>query len=755
MSSPGPRWFRRAAAVSAMALMATSCSGDSAPTGSDAAGPETPESVAAVVLSVPRLGLEPGDSLRASAEVRASDGALLVDREVSWGSSDPSVLSVSSDGLIHALRFGQAQIMATAEGVADTVVLTAALSADERGYIDAPLSEAQEVFVYSQSLEDLVLRVEALALDGSPMAAARMVYWEGGDRHSALFVQGADEGFDSSVAIMGDFQVLIDLLRDTAGAEFQATSPRAEGVVAGAAPLLAIPAALKVGAKVLAAGVFVYRVADRARQTQVLRERNAIIVSDWRESTSQCATLEEVAAFVSNELEQVRMFRRSVLSVGFFALGSGLADLAAGAATGAAIEVGMMVADETIDLLPLGEVTRDDIIEYGRLEFGLPLDAVDTPSGRIAVVLEEAEPIPAGTLAYARELPPLFVGIDPNDDECAGRIGHQLQVGATPASVAPGARLDISAQITSVWANGVPGAEVRFDVPVGHGSLSSDVVVSNADGIATVQWTAPADEGQYEITVSARNDGEHLNGSPVTVTATVSSGSGGSGTLGIGFGDDQFSLIPAGTFQMGSADGSAHERPVHTVTLTRSFYMQRTPVTQGQWREVMGSNPSHFSDCGDTCPVESVSWNDAQAFIQALNERYPGRNYRLPTEAEWEYAARAGTTGDYGGTGVLDEMGWYFGNSGVRTHPVALKQPNAWGLYDMHGNVWESVQDWYGPYTASAKTDPIGPSTGSQKVLRGGSWGSLADNARSASRSRLGGPSGRNTSVGFRLARTP
>ena len=121
--------------------------------------------------------------------------------------------------------------------------------------------------------------------------------------------------------------------------------------------------------------------------------------------------------------------------------------------------------------------------------------------------------------------------------------------------------------------------------------------------------------------------------------------------LGVGFGDEQFSLIPAGTFRMGSENGRDNERPVHTVTLTRSFYMQRTPVTQGQWREIMGTNPSGFSDCGDMCPVETVSWGEAQAFIRALNERYPGRNYRLPTEAEWEYAARAGTTGDYGGTG--------------------------------------------------------------------------------------------------------
>ena len=226
------------------------------------------------------------------------------------------------------------------------------------------------------------------------------------------------------------------------------------------------------------------------------------------------------------------------------------------------------------------------------------------------------------------------------------------------------------------------------------------------------------------------------------------------GEMGVGFGDEQFALIPAGTFQMGSEDGRSNEQPVHTVTLTQDFYMQRTPVTQGQWREIMGENPSRFSDCGDTCPVERVSWNDAQAFIQALNQRYPGRNYRLPTEAEWEYAARAGTTGDYGGTGVLGEMGWYRDNSGGRMHPVALKQPNGWNLYDMHGNVSEWVQDWYRVYTAEAKTDPTGPTTGSFRVLRGGSWFINANRARSAYRSDVT-PSSRSYNPGFRLARTP
>jgi surface protein len=228
------------------------------------------------------------------------------------------------------------------------------------------------------------------------------------------------------------------------------------------------------------------------------------------------------------------------------------------------------------------------------------------------------------------------------------------------------------------------------------------------------------------------------------------------GGLGIGFGPEQFALIEAGSFTMGDDDsGFSNERPAHTVTITQPFLMQKTEVTQGQWRAVMGTDPSHFSACGDLCPVERVSWDDIQEFLERLNTDEPGKNYRLPTEAEWEYAARAGTTGDYGGTGDLDQMGWYYGNSGSKTHPVALKHPNDWGLYDMHGNVWEWVQDWwYRVYTTDGVTDPTGPETGSYRVLRGGSWGSLAGYARSAFRGFYS-PYYRYSHFGFRLARTP
>jgi len=215
-----------------------------------------------------------------------------------------------------------------------------------------------------------------------------------------------------------------------------------------------------------------------------------------------------------------------------------------------------------------------------------------------------------------------------------------------------------------------------------------------------------------------------------------------------------FVQIPPGTFMMGSPSSEPNrdsDETQHRVTLTKPFYMQTTEVTQGQWKAVMGNNPSHLSNCGDNCPVEQVSWNDCQEFIRKLNQREGNGTYRLPTEAEWEYACRAGTTGPY--YTDLDRAGWYSGNSNNRTHPVAQKTPNAWGLYDMHGNVWEWCQDWRVDYPGGSVTDPKGPSSGNYRVIRGGSWSHAARYCRSADRSS-GTPDYRILHRGFRVAWT-
>ena len=212
----------------------------------------------------------------------------------------------------------------------------------------------------------------------------------------------------------------------------------------------------------------------------------------------------------------------------------------------------------------------------------------------------------------------------------------------------------------------------------------------------------------------------------------------------------EFVDIPAGEFLMGSDNGEDDEKPVHRVSI-KAFRMGKYEVTQEQWQAVMGSNPSYFKSCGGNCPVESVGWSDVQIFLQRLNARNDGYTYRLPTEAEWEYACRAGTTGDY--AGELSLMAWYSDNSDSKPHPVGQKSPNRWGLYDMHGNVWEWCADWYGSYSSEAQTDPTGPATGSGRVVRGGGWGGNAASLRAADRGRSA-PSGRRNDLGFRLVRT-
>ena len=222
----------------------------------------------------------------------------------------------------------------------------------------------------------------------------------------------------------------------------------------------------------------------------------------------------------------------------------------------------------------------------------------------------------------------------------------------------------------------------------------------------------------------------------------------------------EFVLIEPGMFQMGSRSGEAgrdDDETLRQVTLSQSFYLGKHEVTQGQWQAVMGDNPSYFSSCGRTCPVEKVSWEDVQGFIEELNAREGVRSYRLPTEAEWEYAARAGTQTAYhfgNAANRLRQYGWYEENAGRRSHPVGQKRPNEWGLYDMHGNVWEWVADSWGDYPRGAVTDPRGPDTGAYRVLRGGSWYNYARYCRAAHRFRHS-PGFRYFRLGVRLARSP
>jgi formylglycine-generating enzyme required for sulfatase activity len=220
--------------------------------------------------------------------------------------------------------------------------------------------------------------------------------------------------------------------------------------------------------------------------------------------------------------------------------------------------------------------------------------------------------------------------------------------------------------------------------------------------------------------------------------------------------------LPAGSFQQGSPaterGRDSGEGPQMQTTLSKPFWLGATEVTQKQWQAVMSDNPSQFKD--DQNPVEKMSWQEAAEFCQKLTEREraagrlpDGYVYALPTEAQWEFACRAGTTAEYAGT--LADMAWYFKNTeGLTTKPVKQKEPNAWGLYDMHGNVWEWCADWYGKYSGGKVTDPKGPAEGSIRVARGGGWGDNATDSRSAFRVAFK-PGQRGNSIGLRVALVP
>ena len=217
-------------------------------------------------------------------------------------------------------------------------------------------------------------------------------------------------------------------------------------------------------------------------------------------------------------------------------------------------------------------------------------------------------------------------------------------------------------------------------------------------------------------------------------------------------------MVKGGTFTMGATaeqrgDAYDNEKPAHRVTL-RDYYIGKYEVTQEEWQAVMGTNPSDFK--GNNNPVENVSWNDCQEFVKKLNQ-LTGLKFALPTEAQWEYAARGGNQSKgykYSGSNNIGDVAWYKGNSGNKTHQVGTKQPNELGIYDMTGNVWEWCNDWYGDYRSSAQTNPVGPSSGSSRVLRGGGWGSNARGCRVSYRFNFN-PSSRYYYYGFRVVLVP
>mgnify|MGYP004689442841 FL=1 len=306
------------------------------------------------------------------------------------------------------------------------------------------------------------------------------------------------------------------------------------------------------------------------------------------------------------------------------------------------------------------------------------------------------------------------------------------------------------------------GSDVYVDgVKVGQSPrVFNGVLVGNHNveirksGYATSRQTVTISEGQTASISGSLTSTASTSGTNV-LSSSSSSPSGNTITIPVKNGISiEMVKVEAGSFNMGATPEMQApyevEKPVHRVTLTNNYYIGKYEVTQALWQAVMGSNPSYFK--GDDLPVEQVSWNDCQDFISKLNAM-TGKRFRLPSEAEWEYAARGGKKSrgyQYSGSNTLGDVAWYEGNSGSKTHAVGTKQPNELGIYDMTGNVYEWCQDWYGSYSSSPQTNPIGAVSGSSRVDRGGSWFFTAKHCRSSYRFNLT-PGYRLNFLGLRL----
>ena len=306
---------------------------------------------------------------------------------------------------------------------------------------------------------------------------------------------------------------------------------------------------------------------------------------------------------------------------------------------------------------------------------------------------------------------------------------------------------------SEVW---VDGKRLGTSPDVFKGVLvGSRKVTIKKDGYVAKELTADVREGETAVLSGTLEKAAASDGTYASSGAVVSV----AGALEFNVKGVRFVMVAVqgGTFTMGAtpeqgSDAFDDEKPAHKVTLL-SYYIGQTEVTQELWTAVMSSNPSHHKGEGANLPVEKVSWNDCQEFIEKLNA-ITGRRFRLPTEAEWEYAARGGNRSrdyKYSGGDDIDAVAWYSDNSGLKTHAVATKSANELGIYDMSGNMWEWCQDWYGSYSSVAQTNPTGPTSGSSRVFRGGCWYSRAKSCRSSSRNGLGA-SFSNYYLGLRLA---
>jgi len=426
--------------------------------------------------------------------------------------------------------------------------------------------------------------------------------------------------------------------------------------------------------------------------------------------------------------------------------------------------------------------TGDYSVEFRRENFAPAKESVRVARGSAA---EAGHAFPSGGLTLKSHLEGAYWTIRSAPEASAGLVGKSGSAPATLADIPVGEyaiefahdgwanvtrRATVAAGVTDALDAAFPVGQVRIQ------SVPDGATICDEEG--DVIGTTPAtlkDLAPGEVKYSLRHDGYR----DAEVSGTVKDKE----TLQLSAqleelpkapvaGDDwtvpdaqvEMIWVAPGSFTMGSPEGEEHregDEAQHRVTLTKGFWLGKFEVTQSQWQAVMGNNPSRFAGAGNL-PVEKVSWNDAIRFCRKLTqvERAAGRlpegyAYDLPTEAQWEYACRAGSSGPYAGNGILKDMGWFTGNAGGSTQPVGSKRPNAWGFYDMHGNVWEWVHDWYSTGTTDALADPEGPGTGNWPVERGGGWNSGEDQCRAAKRFIPFGPDGTDGDLGFRLALRP
>ncbi len=380
-----------------------------------------------------------------------------------------------------------------------------------------------------------------------------------------------------------------------------------------------------------------------------------------------------------------------------------------------------------------------------------------------------------------RELLSRSAGVD------AGGQSIELDLGGIPAGAyllslaSDHGRQHVRLISKTEWTDGTPTIRI---VPGYQEKMGAGLSPARKTASFFAEWEVRAELAEY---IHARRRVDVSGDTGLTILLRHASVPDTVNSIGMAF-----RRIAKGTFQMGSNNGGSDEQPVHEVTLTRDFYLGVYEVTQKEWKAIEGTDPSHFTDCpgevDDNCPVETVSWYDVIGYANALSvadglapcydeggnvvdpdaggDIYRCRGYRLPTEAEWEYATRAGTTTEYSfgedyPPTSLDSYSWHCDdypecgdNSGFTTHPVGGKLPNPWGLYDVHGSVSEWVQGWWcGSYPSDSVTDPRGPGTGSYRVNRGGGWYGSAIYLRSADRD-FSRPVSHATHFGFRLSRT-